>query len=203
MESAGIDWDNDPILNNELDERIRVYLQHQGEALPNIDALFDEQSISSLSTPSEFSVNTPSSTTTSNGPSESPVQLLNDSPVEETVEIPAQTVVPPIKTATVTPERILETLTMPPPSNSAVKRPAMVWEPPAAKRIKYETKLIRYTAKKQMYFERFRSMKTRLRKIQIPNSVPPDTETIKLFEEVKFHFEFHFGHFIFNVAKPL
>ena len=26
MESAGIDWDNDPILNNELDERIRVYV---------------------------------------------------------------------------------------------------------------------------------------------------------------------------------
>ena len=186
MENTEIDWENDPILNDELDERIRVYLQSNGDELPNIDALFDEQSLSSISTPSEFSVNTPSSVNTPGGQSESSTETMAQSPTKIITEASASAVIEN-KKPEVEPAAILAALTMPPPPETAVKRAAPKWEPPAAKRIKYETKLTRYTAKKQMYFERFRSMKTKLRKLQIPNSLPPDPETIQLFDEVNYN----------------
>ena len=186
-----IDWENDPIMTSELDEKIRIYLQSQENLLPDVDLLFDECTGSSLSTPSEFSVDTPSSTaltvsTRSTG-SGSPVK--SQCPKAPLTEVSVQTESPTTTKSTTLPTKInLNPLQMPPPKQKLLKRPASTWESPAEKRMKYESKLTRYTAKKQMYFERFRSMKNKLRKLQIPNSLPPDVETIKLFDEVSSFF---------------
>ena len=181
-----IDWENDPILNTDLDERIRLYLQTDGEELPELKGLFDEQSVSTISTPSEFSISTPSSTATSAEQRDLPVVGTPDQvgSTSQTVEATVQTTPSMTEASTFSAEKVLATLTAPTSTVTGIKRQASRWEPPAAKRVKYETKLVRYQAKKQSYFERFLSMKTRLRKLKIPNSLPPDAETIKLFEEV-------------------
>ena len=181
-----IDWENDPILNSELDERIRLFLQTSNEELPEIKGLFDEQSVSSISTPSEFSVNTPSSTATTTDHKQLPTvsSIEQERSLSQTAEATVQTTPSVAESATFSAEKVLATLTAQTSVGSGVKRQALRWDPPAEKRVKYETKLVRYQAKKQSYFERFLSMKTKLRKLKIPNSLPPDAETIKLFDEV-------------------
>ena len=181
-----IDWENDPMLNTDLDERIRSFLQPNVEELPDLKDLLDEQSLSTLSTPSEFSVNTPSSVATSTEQKNSPVpnSVNQGCSISQTVEVMVQTTPSMSHADTFSAEAVLATLATQPTAASGVKRPILKWEPPAAKRCKYETKLVRYQAKKQSYFERFLSMKTKLRKLKIPNSLPPDAETIKLFDEV-------------------
>ena len=182
-----LDWENDPILNTELDERIRMILQTNTEELPEIKSFFDEQPTLSISTPSEFSVNTPSSIATSVEQRTSPVlnSISQECSTSQTVEATVQTTPSVSNEATFSAEKVLATLKTQSSVTSGVKRPSSKWEPPAVKRVKYETKLVRYQAKIQSYFERFLSMKTKLRKLKIPNSLPPDAETIQLFEEVR------------------
>ena len=182
-----IDWENDPILNTELDDRIRMILQTTTEELPEIKCFFDEPEASTISTPSEFSVNTPSSVATSVEQKMSPgVSSIGPaSSKSQTCEATVQTTPSVSDTTTFSAERVLASLATQSSATAGVKRQSIKWEPPAAKRVKYETKLVRYQAKKQSYFERFLSMKTKLRKLKIPDSLPPDAETIQLFDEVK------------------
>ena len=181
-----LDWEGDDILNNptELDLRVDRIL----EQIPS----GDEDSVSSRlviaeetdnkSTPSLFSVDTPSTSSMDQSPPTQmvpgplPLQAVQNIPAAPTNNSTLQNEVPENK-------QLLQRRRI-----AHVSTRQIPWESPLDKMKRYKSRQERYAVLRESYLERYKKMKNMLRLQKAgPEALPPWEETIKLFEQVKSH----------------
>ena len=199
MNFAILDWEDDPILANptRLDLRVDQMLAEGG--LESDDDSFEGQLVidenpspSFTSTSSAVSNITPTSDTPSSQSSKEPDTTAHVSLVQVPSEINPTNSSKKIKPAILRRKRPLQSDSL--ASTRLQAAPSVMnnlmptsWETPAQKIQKYERRRDRCKVHKQVYMERFKTMKNTFRKVKITDdALPPPVEVIKLFDEVRY-----------------